>query len=69
MYKNLSDLPITIHDTDLPTLRPKNKVIELLEKSQDRERYIAHFDQSLWLIDNIKKAIEVRSDGRINFIK
>ena len=66
MYKNLSDLPITIHETNLPTLRPQKKIIELLENT---ERQTNFADQSLSLIDNIKKAIEVWSDGRITFIK
>lgn len=66
MYKNLSDLPMAIHETYLPTLRPQGKIIELLENT---ERQTNFADQSLSLIDNIKKAIEVWSDGRITFIK
>lgn len=65
MYKNLSDLPISIHDSGLPTLRPQQKVIELLENTELQTHF---FDQSLSLIDNIKKAIEVWSNSRIKFI-
>lgn len=67
MYKNLSDLPIAIHETGYQTVYPKDKVIELLEKAQDHDWYIEHFDQSLSLIDNIKKAITIYSNNKITF--
>ena len=67
MYNNLSDLPMAMHETGKETLYPKDKVIYYLEKSQDRDWYIAHFDQSLSLVDNIKYALQVRSENRIIF--
>lgn len=66
-YKSLSDLPLEMRETNKDTLYPQHKVIELLEKSNDRQWYIEHFDQSIPLLDNIRKAIEIYSDGRITF--
>jgi hypothetical protein len=64
MYKKLSDLPVAIHETNLETLRPQKKIIELLENTERQTNYA---DQSLSLIDNIKRAVEIWSDGRIVF--
>ena len=69
MYEKLSDLPISINETGYNTLSPLQKAVDLLEKSQDRDWYIEHFDQSLSLIDNIKNAITVYSDNRVQFTK
>jgi len=69
MYTKLSDLPISINETGYNTLSPLQKVVDLLEKSQDMDWYIEHFDQSLSLVDNIKNTLTIYSDNRIQFTK
>jgi len=66
-YKRLTDLPIAIHETDKPTLYLSYMVLDLLEKIEDRDWYIAHIDQSKTITQNIKNMITILSDNRIIF--
>ena len=69
MHTSLSTLPVAMHETDKPVLHPQTMALELLEKMSDRTLYIAHADQSLNTIDNIKIMLTIQSYGRIQFTK
>lgn len=69
MYKTLQDLPLAMHETDKKTLYPHSMIVDLLVKLNDRDYYIAHADQSLSIVDNIKNMLTILSDNRITFIK
>ena len=69
MYKTLQDLPLEMRETNKQTLYPQSMVIDLLIKLDNREYYIAHADQSLGIVDNIKNMITILSDNRITFTK
>ena len=69
MYKTLQDLPIEMRETNKPTLYPQSMIVDLIIKLDDRDWYIAHADQSLSLVDNVKNMLTILSDNRIDFAK
>lgn len=69
MYKTLQELPMAMHETGKETLYPQSMVIDLLIKLDSRDYYIAHADQSISLVDNIKNMLAILSDNRITFTK
>lgn len=69
MYKTLQDLPLEMRETNKPTLYPQSMIIDLIIKLDDLEWYTAHADQSLSIVDNIKKMLTILSDNRITFTK
>jgi hypothetical protein len=69
MYKTLQDLPLAMHETNKPTLYPQSMIVDLVVKLDNRDYYIAHVDQSLSLVDNIKNMLTILSDNRIIFTK
>lgn len=69
MHKTLNDLPLEMRETNKPTLYPYSMIVDLLIKLDDRDYYIAHADQSLSLVDNIKNMLTILSDNRISFTK
>lgn len=69
MYKTLQDLPLEMRETNKPTLYPQSMLIDLIIKLDNRDYYVAHADQSLSIVDNIKNMIMILSDNRITFTK
>lgn len=67
--KKLTELPVAMHETGKETLYPLFMVADLLEKMENNDWCIAHCDQSIGTVANIKNMLEVLSDGRIKFIK
>ena len=69
MYKTLQDLPMEMRETNKPTLYPQSMIVDLIIKLDNRDYYIAHADQSLSIVDNIKNMLTILSDNRITFTR